>query len=61
LCLPALNLACHACVGSPCFVLLACLCLRHMVCLLVIFYGRVELCLLGMNVFSRHVLRFDSS
>ena len=24
LCLPALHLACHACVGSPCFVLLAC-------------------------------------
>ena len=39
----------RACVRVTCWVVSSC------------FVGRVCLCLLGMNVFARHVLRFDLS
>ena len=54
-------LACHVFVGSPFFVHVACLCCVTCCVSLSCFVVRVCLCLLGMLVFPRHVLRFDLS
>ena len=52
-------LANHVFVGSPFFVHVACLCCVTCCVSLSCFVVRVRLCLLGMNVFARHVFRFD--
>ena len=74
-CLPGLCwLACRACVAlfaMVVFARFACVCVsycvtrnalfasRHACVCSPCFVGRVRLCLLGMNVFARRVLRFD--